>query len=131
MGRWAVAMRRELTATGVRVWETRTLDDAWEELAASPASFIVVELTGDGAVLLSRMIRLPREYPDARLAVVADRALADHQTMMLEAGAAWFLTSPRAAGRLAQLACRHLAQVPQPPQSMTERVWAALPWGEG
>jgi hypothetical protein len=129
-GRWAVALRRELAEAGVRVWETRTVADCWKELAESPASFVVVELGGDIAGLLHRMARQPREFPMARLAVVADRALAGYQWLMREAGAVHFLCSPRQVGPLAQLACRHLAQVPPLQQSLAERIWANLPWGE-
>ena len=129
-GQWAVALRRELANAGVRVWETRTLADCWNELAESPASFVVLELGGDVAGLLDRMARKPCEFPSARLAVVADRSLADHEWLMREAGAVHFLCSPRQVGPLAQLACRHLAQVPPLQQSLTDRIWANLPWGE-
>ena len=71
---------------GVRVWETRTLADCWSELAESPASFLVVELGGNVAGLLGRMARQPREFPAARLAVVADRSLAGYEWLMREAG---------------------------------------------
>ena len=114
-GHWAVALRRELAEAGVRVWETRTLADCWSELAKSPASFLVLELGDNLAGLLGRMARQPREYPAARLAVVADRSLADYESLMREAGAVHFLSSPRQTGPLARLAGRHLAQVPPPP----------------
>ena len=127
-GRWAVTLRRELAEAGVRVWETRTLADCWTELAASPASLVVLELGGDVAGLLGRMARGPREFPQARLAVVADRGLAGYEWLMREAGAVHFVASPRQVGTLAQLACRHLAQAPPPQQSLTERIWASLPW---
>jgi len=129
-GRWAVTLRRELAEVGVRVWETRTLDYCWRELAASPASFVIVELAGDIGTLLRRLARLGGEYPAARAAVVADRPLAQCEWLLREAGAVHFLCSPRQAGPLAQLACRHLAQVPPPPQSLTERIWATLPWDD-
>ena len=74
------------------------------------------------------MARQPREFPMARLAVVADRGLAGHEWLMREAGAVHFVCSPRQVGTLAQLACRHLAQVPPPQQSLAERIWASLPW---
>ncbi len=129
-GRWAVALRRELAGSGVRVWETRTLADCRDELIASPASFVVVEL-GRGNVerLLRLLARQPRRFPAARIAVVADRSSADHEWLMREAGAVHFLSSPRQAGLLARLACRHLAQAPAPSQGMAERIWASLPWG--
>jgi len=129
-GRWATALRRELTASGVRVWETRTLDDCWKELAESPAAFVVLELTKNMDGLLRLLARQPREFPSARLAVVAKRSLAGYEDLMREAGAVHFLTSPRQTGLLVRLACRHLSQVPPPQQSLTDRIWASLPWGE-
>lgn len=129
-GRWAMTLRRELAESGVRVWETRTLADCWSELAQSPASFVVLELGSRPVGLLRHLARQPREFPLARLAIVADRSLADYQWLMREAGAVCFLSSPRQVGPLAQLACRHLAQVPPPQQSLTERIWTSLPWAE-
>ena len=126
-----MALRRELAEAGVRVWETRTLADCRKELAASPASFVVLELAGEPSALLRFLARQPREFPAARLAVVADESQAGHERLMREAGAVHFLCSPRQAGLLARLACRHLAQVPPPPQSLSERIWGSLPWGEG
>lgn len=45
-GRWAVALRRELAGSGVRVHESRSIAECWQGLAESPAGFAVVELTG-------------------------------------------------------------------------------------
>ena len=129
-GCWAVALRRELAGAEIRVWETRTLADCWTELAQSPASFLVLEMGRNVAELLGRMARLPREFPAARLAVVADRSLAGYEGLMREAGAVHFVCSLRQVGLLARLACRHLAQVPPPQQSLTERISANLPWGK-
>jgi DNA-binding NarL/FixJ family response regulator len=129
-GRWAVALRRELAEAGVRVWETRTFDGCLVELAASPASFVILELDGNAAGLLRCLARQKREFPRARMAVVADRRWADYEWLVREAGAIGFLSSPRRVGRLAQLACRHLAQVPPPVQSLAERIWSGLPWGK-
>jgi hypothetical protein len=128
-GRWAVALRRELAGAGVRVSETRSLADCWERLAEAPASFLVVELSAVTVdELLFRTARLQRDFPVARLAAVADRRLADYQWLMREAGAVHFTCSPRGLGPLARLACRHLAQVPAPQQTLSERIWATLPW---
>jgi len=128
-GRWAIALRRELAEVGVRVWETRSVDDCWHELARSPASFVVLELRGKIPALLQRIVRLSREFPLARVAVAAERSMADYQWIAREAGAVHFLSSPRRATMLAQMACRHLAQVPPPSQNLTERIWSSLPWG--
>ncbi len=127
-GRWAIALRHELTGVGVRVWETRALDDCWDELAQSPASMVVLELGSDVGAVLRHLTQQRRWFPAARAAVVADRSMTAYESLVREAGAAHFVASPRQAGRLAQLACRHLAQAPPPQQTLTERIWAALPW---
>jgi hypothetical protein len=130
-GHWAVALRRELADAGVRVYETRSIPDCWNMLAESPGSFLVVELTAANVEgLLHRLARRERDFPLARVAVVVDRALADHEWLLREAGAVHFTCSPRRLRPLAELACRHLAQVPAPQQSLAERVWAGLPWKE-
>ena len=129
-GRWAVALRRELDAAALRVHETRSLADCWEMLAEAPASFVVVELTpGNVAALLRQMSRLQGDFPLTRLAVVADRSLAGYRWLMREAGAVHFVCSRRQSGPLARLAARHLAQAPAPRLSLTQQIWASLPWG--
>ena len=130
-GHWAAALRRELAPRRVRVWETRSLAECWESLAATPASFVVVELTAANVEgLLLRMVRLPRDFPLARVAVVAAGRLADCQSLLREAGAVHWVASLRQLAPLAQLACRHLASTPPPLQSLTDRIWAGLPWGK-
>ena len=122
-GRWAAALRRELAGGAVRVYETRSLAECWEALAEPPAAFVVVELTAAGVEeLLRRMVRLGRDFPRARVAVVADRPLAGYEWLLRSSGAVHFTCSPRQFGPMAQLACRHLAQVPPPQQSFTERI---------
>ena len=129
-GRWAVGLRRELQAADVRVYETRGLKECWEMLAEAPASFVVVELTRQAAEgLLPRMARLGRDFPLARVAVVADRCLAGYQWLMREAGVVHFTCSPRRLGPVARLSLRHLSQAPSPPETVVQRIWSGLPWG--
>jgi hypothetical protein len=127
-GRWAVALRREL-GSSPRVYEARSVAESWASLAQAPASLLVVEvMPGNLAALLGRMARREREFPRARVAVVADRRLAGHQWLLREAGALTFITSPRRLQGLAELARRHLAAVPEPPAGTPEWIWATLPW---
>ena len=123
-----MALRRELAEPGVRVWETRTLADCRDELIANPASFAAIELGANVAGLLRLLAMQQRQLPAARLAVVANRSQAGYEWLMREAGAVHFLCSPREVAVLARLACRHLAEVPPPQQSLAERIWASLPW---
>ena len=129
-GRWAMALRRELADTGIRVWETRTLDDCAAMLRLSPASFAVLELGRTNVEeLLDSVVAWQEEFPLFRFAVAAEGELASYKWLMYEAGAALFICSVRKTAELAQTACRHLAQVPAVQQSLTERIWASLPWG--
>jgi hypothetical protein len=128
-GRWAVALRRELAGAGLRIWETRSLTDCEEMLAESPASFVVLELSKQKNEEIFKYIsNWERVFPLFRFAIVADRGLVSYRWLMQEAGATDFLTSIRKIGEIAQIACRHLAQVPPVPQNLTERIWANLPW---
>jgi len=54
--------------------------------------------------------------------------LAGYEWLLREAGAVHFLCSPRQCGPLADLACCHLSQAPPPPRSLTQQIWAGLPW---
>jgi len=127
-GRWAVGLRREL-ADGVPVCETRSLAHCWEALAETPAAFLVLELRPAWLDdLLKRVAAMAREFPAAEVAMVADRSLADHEWLAREAGAVHFTCSPRQLAPLAVIAARHLATIPVPQQTLTERIWASLPW---
>ena len=128
-GRWAVLLQRKVAEAGVRVCETRSLADCRAEIALSPASLAVIELPSNNFSELLKTVRhWERDYPLLRWVAVADRSLADYEWLLREAGAVHFTCSPRQAAPLAQLACRHLAQIPPPPQTLTERIWDSLPW---
>ncbi len=127
-GRWAVTLRRERDGADVRVHESRSIVECWQQLVESPAGFVVVELTrGNLASLLERLARLPREWPLARVAVVADRSLAKYEWLIREAGAVHFTSSPRQLGPLARAAQAHLDQAPAPPKALVEQIRADLP----
>jgi len=129
-GRWATALRQEPEARGTRVWETRSLAECWEMLPRWGASFVVAELTSANVdALLDRLARLPRDHPLCRVVVVADRSLARYEDLVREAGAVWFVVSPRELGPLAATARRHLRLAPSEPRRLAERIWASLPWG--
>ncbi len=124
-------MRVELAATGVRLWEIGPRPVLAEVLAEAPAGFLVLELTGkNGSWLVDTLVELQRHWRGARAAVVAERSLAEWEWLMREAGAVHFLTSPRRLAPLIDLACRHLAAAPVPRQTLSERIWASLPWGQ-
>jgi DNA-binding NtrC family response regulator len=129
-GSWSAALRGELAEAGVRLWECRSLPEAWDALAQTPAAFVIAEATRENLDnLLRRMAWFSRDFPQGRMAVVAQRKMARFEWLLREAGAVDFLTSPRRLAPLAGMVVRHLASVPLPSQTMVERIWASLPWG--
>lgn len=127
-GRWAIALRREAGQEGPRLFETRSLADAWSMVEGFPASFVIAELTPAGSgPLLDWMVRLLQTFPMARIAVVADRALSDWEWLMREAGATWFAASPREVRPMVAIARRHLRLVPAA-GDFIEELWDRLPW---
>jgi len=128
-GWWAVVVRRELGPADRRVHEVRSLDDAGAMLARAPGSFAVVELAvGCIEPVFDWLVRLPRDFPWTRAAVVADRALAGCGDLLRQAGAVHFVASPRQVRPLVEMAARHLAALPAP-AGLAQQVWASLPWG--
>jgi DNA-binding NtrC family response regulator len=128
-GSWSAALRIELAEASVRVWECRSLREAWDALTQTPAAFLVAEAARENLdTLLRRMDWFSRDFPHARVAIVASRGIARYEWLLREAGAVHFLTSPRKLASLAGLAIRHLANVPPTSQTLAERIWASLPW---
>jgi hypothetical protein len=129
-GRWALALRRELPIDN-RLCETRSIPDCWRTLAQNPTAFVVAEFTQSNAdALLDRLVWLERDFPLARMAVVADRSYRLCENLVREAGAVHFVTSPREANVLAAVALRHLRAAPRPELAVADRVWNELPWGK-
>lgn len=128
-GRWAVALRRALGGRP-RVYETRSLAECWDELAASPASWLALEASEANLdKLWGRLATLGHRFPLACAMVCGQRAIAPYEWLLREAGAVHAVFSPRELGGAARLAVRHLAQAPEPTQSPRERIWSRLPWG--
>lgn len=128
-GRWATALRVVAGVTAAIILETRSLFDCGEELRAHPGSFVVAELSARNAPdVVDWLAQLDQLDPEARAAVVADRSLRSWEPVVREAGAVWFVTSPRDVGPLARMARRHLDAVPKAPREFVEEVWDWLPW---
>ncbi len=105
------------------------MPEAWDALTQTPVAFVIAEADRQNLDdLLRRMAWFSRDFPHARIAVVAQRNMARFEWLVREAGAVHFLTSPRRLTPLAGLVVRHLANVPLPSQTMMERIWASLPW---
>jgi hypothetical protein len=71
-GSWSAALRIELAEASVRVWECRSLREAWDALTQTPAAFLVAEAARENLdTLLRRMDWFSRDFPHARVAIVA------------------------------------------------------------
>jgi hypothetical protein len=127
--KWAVALRLPLKQLGRRIVETRSLDDCWSEVAASPASLVGVEATNSNLEsLVPWMQRLRAAFPRARVVVLGSRGLETGQWVLREAGAVHVVFSPRQWQPVVRIAHRHLGTVPCPDDSARQRVWRRLPW---
>jgi hypothetical protein len=130
-GQWAVAFRRATFDLGVRIYETRSLAECWEELDASPASFLAIELTESNIEsLLARLVDLGRRRPAACALVLASRGKEPYEWLLREAGAVHVLFSPRRVTSAVRLATRHLTRAPKEERTLSESVWARLPWDD-
>lgn len=133
-GHWAVALRRELARLdkpGVRIHETRSVNECWRLLDDYRASFVVVEVTPSNVqVVLHRLAEFEWEFPSARVAVVVGRAFRSCEPILREAGAIHFVDSPRQLKPLGEIVCRHLDRIPKPKLGLVEQAWADLPWKE-
>ncbi len=128
-GAWAVALRRELPLAAIRLEQTRSLSDGWAALHQAPASFLVLELTAaNWAMVLERLLWLPRDFPLARVALVADRRLAEALWGLRPPSVVDLITSPRRISGLARAVRRHMAGLHSRPMSTVERIWSELPW---
>jgi len=113
----------------MRLYETRSLADGWSMLEQHPFSFLVAELTHANApALVKRIAETERTCPLARVAVVAERWLAEYQWLAREAGAVWFATSPRALQPIVEIASRHLKLAPRAHVSLVQQIWSSMPW---
>jgi hypothetical protein len=129
-GAWAAALRGHLPRE-LPLRETRTLADCRQELAAAPASLLVVEVSDSNlGGVLDLAADVEHIFPWARLVAVAARDGEDREWLLREAGAIHFTTSPRTAATLARLAARHAARIPLPRAALVAEIWDSLPWQE-
>lgn len=135
-GAWAAAWRRTWQTPGLgpprpllKLAETRSADECRETLTRSPEAFVVVELTAERCdVALDLLLHVGEHFSAAAVVVVAEREMAAYEWLARELGALAFVTSPRRLGGLCQLALRHAGQRSPSPASLSERIWADLPW---
>lgn len=135
-GAWASAWRRTWQTPGLgpprpalQMAETRSADECREVLVGSPQAFVVVELTAERCdVALDLLLHVGERFSAAAAGVVAEREMAAYEWLARELGALDFVTSPRRLNGLCQLALRHAARRSPSPASLSEQIWADLPW---
>jgi hypothetical protein len=127
---WAAGLRRHLPRE-LRLRETRTLGDCLAELAASPSSLVVVELSkANFERALDMIAEVEFRFPLALVVAVAPRGWEACQWLVRESGAVHFTTSPRDGDVLARLAVRHALRIPVASTTLSARIWDSLPWPE-
>jgi len=137
-GDWAAALRLRLERSVVRLVETRMLDQCWQRLVEQPTSLAALELTAENVrPLLAVLQRMQDELPEVRAIVMAERKLAAYETLVREAGAIYFVVSPRSLGDVAELVRRRAIQldksVAQQADDLADprpTILANLPWSE-
>lgn len=129
-GEWAVACKRLLRGSGVVVCQTRTATQCRQELTASPASVVALELTADNlSTVLTLLVAYARSYPQARFLVLATRGDEPCEALLREAGAVQVVFSAARLASAIGLVRRHVAQAPPPERTIRETIWSRLPWG--
>jgi hypothetical protein len=129
--KWVVALRRPLQMVGHRVFETRSLDECWNEVVAHPASLVGMEATRTNLeVLVPWMTRFARAFPSARVVVLGSRGLEASQWLLREVGAVHVVFSPRDWPPLVRIVQRHLGAAAGQGDSDRQRVWRRLPWAD-
>lgn len=126
---WTVALRWVLTGPQPQLAVVQDLDDCWQMLADSPASFVALELNESNLESVVRRIQdLRGRFPQARAAVMCDRALGSSEWLVREAGASHVAVSIRELSTVVDLARRHLARIRPPELGIRQRVWDRLAW---
>ena len=124
-GRWAVALRRAMPEVALR--ETRTLDECRAELDLAPAGVVALEFTAaKGDETAAFILEVARRFPSARVGVLADRGLAEHEWLLRELGAAAWTDSPRDLAAIVEVTRRHLASAAAPRPGLREQMLARL-----
>jgi hypothetical protein len=110
--------------------ETRTLDECRAELVLAPAGVAALEFTAAKADDTAAFVtEVASRFPSARVVVLADRGLAEHEWLLRELGAAAWTDSPRELAAIVEVTRRHLASSAAPRPGLREQMLARLPWG--
>jgi hypothetical protein len=129
-GAWAIALRLAAAGTRLPLRETRSLAECRQALRAAPASLLAVECDAERLdEVFNLLVEVDHAFPWARVVVLAQRGLEEHEELARELGAEAFVTSPRDVPSIARLARGHLAAAPVEDVNLFDRFRARLPWG--
>ncbi len=130
--RWAVALRRQLRAADdPQVYETRYLEDCWQQAAADATCLVALEATFSNLEsVVSSLHRFRERLPHVPVLVLAARSLAEGEWLWREAGAVHVVFSPRALRPVISLIRRHLARMLAEHPPTLSAAWQRLPWGD-
>jgi hypothetical protein len=127
--RWAAAFRATLGKSQPQITETRSLPGCEEALAASPASFIAIEVTPTNLeATLDFVRRISSHYPIAALVALLSPDSLAAAPLLHEAGAIDVAASVLDAPRLARLAQRHHDEAPAESLTSSQFLAERLPW---
>src|SRR5262245_29411191 len=127
--RWAAAFRATLGKSQLQIVETRSLRGCEEALAASPASFIAIEVTNSNLeATLDFVRRVSSHNPNAALVALLAVETSAAAPLLREAGAIDVAASVLEAPRLVRLAQRHHQLAPLEPLAPRQFLAERLPW---
>ena len=127
--RWATAFRLALSGDPPQVIETRSLASCETELAASPDSLILMEVTEANRFgVLELMDRTSRRHPQARVLIALSEETAALEPLFREAGAIAVLFRTLEVASAARLARRHFQLAPSGPLGPREFAFQRMPW---
>lgn len=126
---WSVAWKRALRGSGITICQTRTLTQCGEALAASPASFLALEVAEiNFSAVIDAVLSWSQKHPAARFMAMLDRGSAAYEPIVREAGAIHVVHSPLQLESAVRLVKRYLAVAPKPEMTLRDAIWNRLPW---
>ncbi|MBI3464878.1 MAG: hypothetical protein HY000_17755 [Planctomycetes bacterium] len=129
-GAWAQALRRELRDFAAAIAETRSLADCRQELRTAPSSVVAIEFSvATAEAVLDFLGRLPSQFPQAVVIVLAGRDEQPWEWLVRELGAVHVAWSPREMSAVAEIVRRRLADSARQP-NLAERILAEIGWGD-
>jgi|SRR5581483_1027201 len=127
--RWAAALRARLGRSIPQLLVTCALPGCAEALAASPASFIAIEVTASNLEsTLDFTCRISSHYPNAAVVALLSSEFLAAAPLFREAGAIDVVASALESPRIARLAQRHFAQAPTEQLTTRQFIAQRLPW---